>query len=74
MTKKDANMENMTKEYVGSAIRKFRAANNLSQQQLANKLGISNMQIMRWENGHTMPNLLAMRALRELKILPPPYC
>lgn len=57
------------KAQIASSIKRFRAANGLSQQSLANKLGISNMQIMRWENGRTMPNLLAIKALKDLGIL-----
>lgn len=63
-------MQEFTKQQIGEAIKSFRRRHGYSQQELADKIGISNIQIMRWENAKTMPSLLAIKALRDLKILP----
>ena len=44
-------------------IKKFRLANNLTQEQLAVKLGVSAQAVSRWENGDTTPNTDTLKLL-----------
>ncbi|MBO5349343.1 MAG: helix-turn-helix transcriptional regulator [Clostridia bacterium] len=46
----------MNQEKIGNFICRMRKENNLTQEQLAEKLGVSNKSISRWENGNTMPD------------------
>ncbi|MBP3596928.1 MAG: helix-turn-helix transcriptional regulator [Clostridia bacterium] len=46
----------MNQEKIGKFIAELRKEKNLTQEQLAEKLGISNKSISRWENGKTMPD------------------
>ncbi len=49
-----------------NAIRKLRAKLNISQQELADLLGVSFPSVNRWENGHYEPTLIAKVKLEEL--------
>lgn len=42
---------------IGRYIKKFREQQNLSQEQLADKLYVSRQTVSSWENGHTYPDL-----------------
>ena len=46
----------MNQEKIGKFIAKLRKEKNMTQEQLAEKLGVSNKSISRWENGTTMPD------------------
>ena len=46
----------MNQEKIGKFISELRKEKNMTQEQLADKLGISNKSISRWENGKTMPD------------------
>ena len=46
----------MNQEKIGKFISKLRKKKNMTQEQLAEKLGVSNKSISRWENGKTMPD------------------
>ncbi len=46
----------MNQETIGKFIAECRKSKNLTQEQLAEKLGVSNKSISRWENGKTMPD------------------
>jgi transcriptional regulator with XRE-family HTH domain len=48
------------------AIIKLRVKLNLSQQELAEKLGVSFMSINRWENGKTEPTIIAREKLKAM--------
>ena len=59
----------MNQEKIGKFISKLRKEKNMTQEQLAEKLGVSNKSISRWENGTTMPDLSLMKPLcKELGI------
>lgn len=59
----------MTNEKIGSFIAAMRKERNMTQEQLAEKLGISNRSISRWENGKTMPDWSLMESIcRELNV------
>ena len=49
-----------------NAIRKLRAKLNISQQELADMLGVSFPSVNRWENGHYEPTIIAKVKLEEL--------
>lgn len=49
-----------------NAIRNLRAKLNISQQELADLLGVSFPSVNRWENGHYEPTLIAKMKLEEL--------
>lgn len=48
------------------AIRKLRTKLNISQQELADILGVSFPSVNRWENGHYEPTIIAKVKLDEL--------
>ena len=54
---------------IAQAIKSYRAKHSLTQRELADKLGVSAMQIMRWENNKTQPNILSTKALQALGVL-----
>lgn len=47
----------MNQEKIGKFIAECRKGKNLTQEQLAEKLGVSNKSISRWENAKTMPDI-----------------
>lgn len=52
---------------IGKYMMELRRENNLTQEQLAERLGVSNRSVSRWENGNTMPDLpMMIRICREL--------
>lgn len=53
----------MINEQIGSFIAAMRKEKNLTQEQLAERLGVSNRSVSRWENGKTLPDLSLMTDL-----------
>ena len=53
----------MNQEKIGVFIAKCRKDKNLTQEQLAEKLGVSNKSISRWETGKTMPDYSILKDL-----------
>lgn len=53
----------MTNEKIGSFIAAMRKERNMTQEQLAEKLGVSNRSVSRWENGKTLPDLSLMEVI-----------
>lgn len=53
----------MVNRKTGSFIAELRKEQNLTQEQLAEKLGVSNRSISRWENGNTMPDYALLHHL-----------
>ena len=59
----------MDQEKIGKFIATVRKERNLTQEELALRLGVTNKSISRWENGKTMPDLSLFKPLcRELNI------
>ena len=54
------------KLHIGEAIRRLRKEAGLTQEQLADKLGISYQSVSRWELGSTYPDMELIPALTEL--------
>lgn len=53
----------MNQEKIGKFIAQCRKNKNLTQEQLAEKLGVTNKSISRWENGKTMPDYSILKDL-----------
>ncbi len=47
----------MEQQKIGAFLRQLRRERNLTQEQLAEVLGVSNRSVSRWENGATLPDL-----------------
>jgi len=59
----------MNQERIGKFISELRKEKNMTQDQLAEKLGVTDKSISRWENGKTMPDLSMLTILsRELNV------
>ena len=59
----------MNQAAIGSYIAKKRREKNLTQEQLAEKLGVSNKTISKWENGKCMPDYSIIEQLcKELSV------
>ncbi len=55
---------------IGNFIEKKRKEQNLTQAQLAEKLGVSNKTVSKWENGKCMPDYGFIQPLcQELKVI-----
>ena len=62
---------NMNQQKVGQFLKKLRKEKSITQEQLAEILGVSNRSISRWENGTTMPDfdlLIQMAKYYEVEI------
>ncbi len=53
----------MNQQKIGAFIAKLRKEKGLTQEQLAERLGVSNKSISRWENGNSMPDLSLLQFL-----------
>ena len=53
---------------IGENIRNFRKKNDLTQEALADRLGVTYQSISRWENGTTYPDLELIPAIAEVGI------
>ncbi|MBP3370431.1 MAG: helix-turn-helix transcriptional regulator, partial [Clostridia bacterium] len=51
---------------IGENIRNFRKKNDLTQEALADRLGVTYQSISRWENGTTYPDLELIPAIAEV--------
>ena len=59
----------MDQKKIGKFILELRKENNMTQQDLANKIGVTDRAISKWENGRGMPDLSLMKPLcKELGI------
>ena len=56
----------MNQTAIGSYIARKRKEQNLTQEQLAEKLGVSNKTISKWENGKCMPDYSIIQKLCEV--------
>lgn len=53
----------MNQEKIGKFISKQRKAKNMTQEELASILGVTDKSVSRWENGRTMPDLSMIKDL-----------
>lgn len=56
----------MNQEKIGKFISKLRKENNLTQEDLANKLNTTSKSVSRWENGRTLPDISLMLPLCQI--------
>ena len=56
----------MINKRIGSFIAALRKEQGLTQEQLAEKLGVSNRSVSRWENGNTLPDLSLMQSIGKI--------
>ena len=64
-----SEQDSKIKYIVQHRLRLYRAKNSLTQNQMAAKLGVNNLQIIRWEQGCFKPQMWAMRLLEEHDII-----
>lgn len=53
----------MNPEKIGKVIKDIRKQNNLSQQQFANKYGVTYQAVSKWENGKNIPDILLLKQI-----------
>ncbi len=53
----------MDQEKIGKLIKKIRKDNNLTQQELANKYGITYQAVSKWENGKALPDIALLKEI-----------
>ena len=56
----------MDKISLADRLRRFRAERGLSQQDLANELGVGKITVLRWENSTSKPSPLAAEKLQQI--------
>lgn len=56
----------MDQEKIGKFIKENRENNNLTQEQLASMLGLTDKSISRWEHGKTMPDISMLNPLSDI--------
>lgn len=56
----------MNQEKIGRFIAENRKAKKLTQEELAEKLGITNKSVSKWENGNCLPNISQFKPLCEI--------
>ena len=53
----------MNQERIGAFIARLRAEKNLTQKELAGRLGVTDKAVSKWENGRCMPDILLLKPL-----------
>lgn len=51
---------------IGEIIRKYRKEKNLTQEEMANRLGVTAPAVNKWENGNTMPDIMLLSPIARL--------
>lgn len=57
---------NSAKSNIASNLRHLRAGSNLSQEEVAEKVGVTRQAVAKWENGDSLPDILNCDALADL--------
>ena len=55
---------------LGQVIRKYRKIKNLTQEEMAVRLGVSAPAVNKWENGNSMPDILLLAPIARLLGIP----
>lgn len=55
----------MNQEKIGKIIKKIRKDNRLTQQDLANKLGVTYQAVSKWENGKSIPDISILKQISD---------
>ena len=53
----------MDQERIGNFIKKIRVDNNLTQRELADKLGVTYQAVSKWENGKNIPDIQTLKQI-----------
>ncbi len=61
-----ADKPGQTRESIAVNLRDLRAHHHLSQEELAEKVGVTRQAVAKWENGETLPDILNCEALAEV--------
>ena len=56
----------MDQEKVGKFIKKLRKDNNLTQQDLAEKLSVTYQAVSKWENGKSIPDISTLKLISDI--------
>lgn len=67
--KKGSYDDETEKEVLSLKLKAFRAEHRLTQIELADKIGVSKAQIIRWEQRKNRPNKIAVKRMEDLGIL-----
>ncbi len=51
---------------IGEVIRKYRKDNNMTQEEMANRLGVTAPAVNKWENGNSMPDIMLLAPIARL--------
>jgi len=51
---------------IGEIIRKYRKENNLTQEEMANRLGVTTPAVNKWENGNSYPDIMMLAPIARL--------
>ena len=51
---------------IGQVIRKYRKENNLTQEEMASRLGVTAPAVNKWENGNSYPDILLLAPIARL--------
>ena len=62
----------MINRRIGAFIAALRREQKLTQEQFAEKLGVSNRSVSRWETGSTLPDLSVMESICQITGVPLP--
>ena len=55
----------MNQDKIGSFIKSIRLENNLTQKELADRLGVTYQAVSKWENGKNVPDIAIMKQISE---------
>ena len=56
----------MDQEKIGNIIKELRKKNNLTQQNLADQLGVTYQAVSKWENGKNIPDIAILKEISKL--------
>lgn len=58
--------EGFMKMQIGEIIRKYRKSNHMTQEEMAERLGVSAPAVNKWENGNSMPDIMLLAPITRL--------
>ena len=59
-------MQETENEKIGNIIKELRKKNNLTQQNLADQLGVTYQAVSKWENGKNIPDIAILKEISKL--------
>ena len=61
-------------ETIGNRISKYRKAKGMTQEELANQMGVSSQAVSKWENDASCPDIATLPSCAGFWALPPMSC